>query len=355
MRMLLAAGFILSFVAALGAQGQTGTIIFYREPMFATGNLRPMLSCDGVSLARVDNGTYFQITAPAGTHRCTTDSSKQPAIGVDVTAGETAYVHIGITGVKERAELANTTDAEYDKRKSSLKPVKEWLRDSLRNAAVGDETAAAPQPEPQTETAVTAGSEGESDETSWLHPSDAEYRYALDLGFEKIAPGKKQVRPLHFVSRPQADITSQIDVQPPLVCALNLGAFRKRRLDPEPTVEDVRLPCDGQLTVMLLYYSTVLNPDRPIVLDHAGSRVKPRSTTLDPNPQVARFDGGFLAGDETGYRYSDLHDFTPEAAWSDRVTLVTADELGKESSFVYDFGLLVKNEQQIRAQLVSAQ
>ena len=128
MRTLFIASFLLSCscVAALNAQDQTATITFYRDPRFATGNFKPILICDRIELRRIENGTYFQVTASPGPHSCTTESLKQPPIEVNAVAGNTAYVHVRIEpGLKDRAALANTTKSEYDKQKSRLRPLME--------------------------------------------------------------------------------------------------------------------------------------------------------------------------------------------------------------------------------------
>jgi len=131
----MAVGFALAFLAPLSAQEQAGTIVFFREPRFATGHFKPMVSCDGAEIARIENGSYFQITAPVGPHSCTAESSQGPVIEVKVLPGQTAYVHVEIQpGWKERAALANTTEGEYNQQKARLIRLKEWSRDTLRTA-----------------------------------------------------------------------------------------------------------------------------------------------------------------------------------------------------------------------------
>jgi len=133
MRVVIAVGFVLTCFASLNAQEQTGTIVFYREPRFATGDFKPTIFCDGAELARIENGTSFQITAPTGLHRCTVESLQRPVIEVNVLAGRAAYVHIEIQpGFTKHAVLANTTESEYSKQKGRLRPLQEWSRDNLR-------------------------------------------------------------------------------------------------------------------------------------------------------------------------------------------------------------------------------
>ena len=152
MRAAITAVFLLSCFASLSSQEQTGAIIFYREPHFAGSNAKPpSLFCDGMELARIQNGTYFQISVPAGLHNCTVESLQRPIIEVNVLAGQVAYLHVEIQpGFKNHAVLANTTVSEYDKQQAKLKPIKEWSRTSLRpsQAQSADSSLAAAVPAP---------------------------------------------------------------------------------------------------------------------------------------------------------------------------------------------------------------
>jgi hypothetical protein len=132
-RFVLTAVFLLTCLAALNAQEQSGTIVFYREPHAMTGDFKPTVYCDGEELARIENGTSFEVTATVGVHSCTAESLQRPgAIEVNVVAGKSAYVHvILLQGWTRHAALANTTEDEYDKQKSRLKPVKEWSRTTV--------------------------------------------------------------------------------------------------------------------------------------------------------------------------------------------------------------------------------
>jgi hypothetical protein len=111
MRAAIAAVFLLMCFASLNAQDQTGTIVFYREPHFATGDFKPMLYCDSEEIARIENGTSFEVTAPLGIHTCTVESLQRPgAIEVNVKEGKPAYVHVKLAqGWGNHAELTKTT------------------------------------------------------------------------------------------------------------------------------------------------------------------------------------------------------------------------------------------------------
>jgi uncharacterized protein DUF2846 len=141
MRAAMSAAFFLICIAALDAQDQTGTIVFYREPHFATGDFKPTIFCDNTEFARIENGTYFQITAPAGAHNCSVETLHGHVIEVNVLAGRTTYVHVELVpGIRDHAALVNTTEVEYNKEKARLKPVKEWSRDTLRDAQPPEST-----------------------------------------------------------------------------------------------------------------------------------------------------------------------------------------------------------------------
>jgi hypothetical protein len=133
-RAAITAVFLLTCLSSLNAQEQTGTIVFYREPHALTGDFKPTLYCDSEELARIENGTSFEVTAPVGIHTCTVESLQRPgAIEVNLTGGKPAYVHVKLLqGWGNHAALANTTESEYTKEAARLKPLKEWNRNSLR-------------------------------------------------------------------------------------------------------------------------------------------------------------------------------------------------------------------------------
>ena len=120
---------IVACCAPLSAQ-ESGKIVFYREPHAMTGDFKPTVYCDGEELARIENGTSFEVTATVGVHTCTAESLQRPgAIEVNVVGGKTSYVHVNLLqGWARHAALATTTEDEYEKQKSRLKPVKEWSR-----------------------------------------------------------------------------------------------------------------------------------------------------------------------------------------------------------------------------------
>jgi hypothetical protein len=75
-----------------------------------TGDFKPLIFCDAEEFVRIENGTYYEIEAPPGLHKCMTESLQRPrAIEVNVVSGKSAYVHIRLLqGWGRHAELANS-------------------------------------------------------------------------------------------------------------------------------------------------------------------------------------------------------------------------------------------------------
>jgi hypothetical protein len=147
MRAALTVVFVLACFTSSHAQEQTGTIVFYREPHSATSHFKPELYCDSRELARIENGTHFEVSAPLGLHTCTVESSKRPLVEINVLAGQAAYVHVEIQpGFREHVELFGTTEDEYDKQKSRLKSVKEWTRNDLTTTQPQEKSSSAESP-----------------------------------------------------------------------------------------------------------------------------------------------------------------------------------------------------------------
>jgi hypothetical protein len=113
-----------------------------------TGEFKPLIFCDGEEVARIANGTYYELEAPPGLHKCTAESLQRPAaIEVNVIAGKSSYVHVKLLqGWTDHAALANTTQDEYDKHKAKLKPLKEWSRAALVKGEADSAEANPPSP-----------------------------------------------------------------------------------------------------------------------------------------------------------------------------------------------------------------
>ncbi len=172
-----------------------------------TGYFKPTLFCDGMELAQIENATYFQVTAPAGAHRCTAESLQRPIIEVNVPMGGTAYVHVKLlSGLHDHVVLVNTSEDEYNKEKGRLKAVREWSRDTLvpqqpisADAHEEPRLAEAPSPAPAPQRTTKSKPErtyssclivnarpARADESAWValtgkDPTDFRYDYIDSL------------------------------------------------------------------------------------------------------------------------------------------------------------------------------
>jgi hypothetical protein len=114
-------GLILTFVAPLHAQTQTGTIVFYREKHFVNYQYNFQLFCNGAELATIINGSYLQTTAPAGKHSCVLGSQQRGQTEIDVPPGGTTYLKVLVlSSGRAQAVLVNSTLREFDKHKRNL-------------------------------------------------------------------------------------------------------------------------------------------------------------------------------------------------------------------------------------------
>ncbi len=114
-------GLILTFVAPLHAQTQTGTIVFYREKHFVNYQYNFQLFCNGAELATIINGSYLRTTAPAGKHSCVLGSQQRGQTEIDVPPGGTTYLKVLVlSSGRAQAVLVNSTLREFDKHKRNL-------------------------------------------------------------------------------------------------------------------------------------------------------------------------------------------------------------------------------------------
>ncbi len=106
------------FSASAAAQEQTGKIIFYRESHFRTSDYKPPVFCDGVELARMDNGSFLEAIAPPGRHVCVVESVDGPPVTNEIAPGNVVYLRVEIRpGIKRHAFLTATPEAEYQQQK----------------------------------------------------------------------------------------------------------------------------------------------------------------------------------------------------------------------------------------------
>src|SRR5262249_25747960 len=147
-----------------------------------------------------------------------------------------------------------------------------WAKDvsPLRTTPQGDSNPAAP--------------------SSWLHPSDREYQYAIDSVFGQADGGRDRAQTLEFIRRLTDDTNSYLSVRPPLACANLQAEAQKRELAPAPTVAEVKKVCDGQLLVAVRYFSAPLELDRSLIIQHGEQQIKPSRSFYDQAHAIIAVD-----------------------------------------------------------------
>jgi hypothetical protein len=183
----------------------------------------------------------------------------------------------------------------------------------------------------------------------WLHPSDAEYKEALDDGYnaETAKEALERYTPIELWPI-QKDPDSSISIESPLHCAAAEAFFAAKDLADEPIVEEVKQICDGLIGVYVLHFSPRLHANWPVVLQHKNTVYQPHSRRLAPAPKVKRY----IAGTGTrvaGYMYDDAYTFKPEEAWTDEATVTWTDDDGARHSKIVDFSTLAREEARLRS------
>jgi hypothetical protein len=74
-----------------------GRVYFYRDGGFMGAAVQPLIYVDGTAGGRSKPGDYFYVDLPAGSHKVSTDTETEEAIGIDVVAGQTLYVKTHVT------------------------------------------------------------------------------------------------------------------------------------------------------------------------------------------------------------------------------------------------------------------
>ena len=183
-------------------------------------------------------------------------------------------------------------------------------------------------------------------QSSWLHPSDREYQYAIDAVFKQAEAARDDTRTLEFIRRLPDGANSYVSVRPPLACA-NLHAEERRQGSRRaPTVDEVKTMCDGQLLVAVRYFFAPLELDRSLVIQHGDHEIKPSHSFYDHAHPIVAVDQS-IGSEEVAYAYLDLYVVAPDAAWDDDVKFLTANVNGEPSMLTFNFSSQVENEQRI--------
>lgn len=178
---------------------------------------------------------------------------------------------------------------------------------------------------------------------SWLYPSDAVIAKAIDDGFsqKKLAKGDlyHQIR---VWLKPGLD--AQMEILPPLVCAMNQGQNAYAKLQPKPSVDSVKALCSGHLTVVLVHYSQNLKANWPCVLQRGDQTLQSSASDPDNDPKVVTYWPGFPATEDVaGYRYYETHSFDLDEGWLDKASVTFANEFGVHKSYDLDFSVFQKD------------
>jgi hypothetical protein len=184
-------------------------------------------------------------------------------------------------------------------------------------------------------------------QSSWLHPSDREYQYAIDSAFGRNAVARDNVEALEFIRRLPDGTNSYISVRPPLACANLHAQTQRQERGRAPTADEVKEVCDGQLLVAVRYFSAASDGDRPFAIEHGDQEIKPFRSSYDRAPSIITIIDVSAKSEQVGYAYLDLHFVVPDAAWDDDVRFVTADVNGEQSTLTFNFLSQVENEQKI--------
>jgi glucose/arabinose dehydrogenase len=99
-------------------------VFVYRPGKLVGGALEPSVYCDGVEVARMDNGRYFVLLLDPGEHRIRT-TQEYKRVDLKLGAGEVAFVRVRIeTGMmKGRGNVYLADEADAAKELKKLKPL----------------------------------------------------------------------------------------------------------------------------------------------------------------------------------------------------------------------------------------
>lgn len=102
------------------------TVYVYRYKQFAGSALAPSIYCDGVELARMENGRYFTAILEPGKHTLTSND-KQSGIDLDLKAGEDYFIRVeiaaGFAKGHGRLVLVPREQGGYELNSDKLKPL----------------------------------------------------------------------------------------------------------------------------------------------------------------------------------------------------------------------------------------
>ncbi len=117
--------------AAAAASGDPATVYIYRPKKLVGSALEPSVFCDGLELARMDNGRYFVIKLPAGKHTVHMTDAKK-GYELNMGPGETYYFRIGVEAGMWKGEGKLILESN-DKGTAEVKKIKPLGADKIRD------------------------------------------------------------------------------------------------------------------------------------------------------------------------------------------------------------------------------
>lgn len=134
---------LLASVAARGqtpAGGAPATVYIFRERLYAGSALKPSVYCDGVELARIQNGRYFRVRLDPGRHTFRS-TAQEPDVALVAKPGEVYYLQVEIVphGFKGRARLTLLPPGESPYTIRDLRALDaDMVKDRARVSAAGE-------------------------------------------------------------------------------------------------------------------------------------------------------------------------------------------------------------------------
>lgn len=108
----------------------TATLVFYRPKRFVGSGLTPSVYFDGEEIARLDNGRYFVMQVPAGSHKLQSSMKADPT-PIELKDGQLQFLEMVILSGNWRGGGRLIPTGETDARDAvkKLKPLdKKWAK-----------------------------------------------------------------------------------------------------------------------------------------------------------------------------------------------------------------------------------
>lgn len=129
--------------AARANTGEPATVYIYRPNKLFGKALEPSVFCDGVELARMDNGRYLTLKLKPGRHTIHMTDEKK-GFDIDIRSGEEYYFRIGIESGFWKGK-GKITLQEKEKGVAELKKIKPLGKDKIKDTTM---VVASTAPEP---------------------------------------------------------------------------------------------------------------------------------------------------------------------------------------------------------------